>query len=273
MKSRRIELSTSQVAASVLATITGTVMTSFLGVAGTLIGAAVISVVSTAGAAVYRYYLGRTGERLRSIGPVVVSHTRVAGQGLREVGRLRVLGSAGGEDHPGHSSDGDPSDHDPLTTQFPAVDPSSGGRAHRPDAEGEASRGVRWKSRWLMLAGVSAGIFVVVIGGITLVEAMAGKPVSNLVWHKNGSGTTVGDAVEGGTSQRGPSPSPSPSPSTTPSTPVRSSVTPHGQTVSPTSSASLPGTPASTPSSPAPTPSPSLSPPPPSAGTPTRPSG
>src|SRR5918992_1170126 len=59
----RPDLSPTQLVAGGLATATATVATSYLGVAGTLIGAAFMSVVTTAGAAVYQHYLDRGKRR------------------------------------------------------------------------------------------------------------------------------------------------------------------------------------------------------------------
>jgi hypothetical protein len=78
MATRRINLSSNQVAASVLATLTGAIAASYLGVGGTLVGAAVGSIASTVGTEVYRDYLGRTQQRLR--GAVVARRDRTAGQ-------------------------------------------------------------------------------------------------------------------------------------------------------------------------------------------------
>ena len=65
MNGRRIDLSATQVIASMLAAVTGAVAASYLGVAGTVVGAAVMSVASTAVASVYKHYLARSRERLR----------------------------------------------------------------------------------------------------------------------------------------------------------------------------------------------------------------
>ena len=65
MNGRRIDLSATQVIASMLAAITGAVAASTLGIAGTVIGAAVMSIASTAVAAIYKHYIGRSQERLR----------------------------------------------------------------------------------------------------------------------------------------------------------------------------------------------------------------
>jgi hypothetical protein len=74
MSGRRIELSGTQVVASMLAAVTGAIAASYAGIAGTVIGVAVMSVVSTAGSAVYRHYLARSQERLRSAVVVIAPH-------------------------------------------------------------------------------------------------------------------------------------------------------------------------------------------------------
>ncbi|HEX6238604.1 MAG TPA: hypothetical protein VFZ68_15490, partial [Acidimicrobiales bacterium] len=56
----RLELSGTQVLASGLASLTAAVVASVFGVAGTVIGAAMVGVVWTLGSAVYRYWIGRT---------------------------------------------------------------------------------------------------------------------------------------------------------------------------------------------------------------------
>src|SRR4051812_50137347 len=61
-------LSPVQVAASALAAVSSAVLLSFFGVAGTLIGAALASVISTVGATGYSASLRKTSERLRGGG-------------------------------------------------------------------------------------------------------------------------------------------------------------------------------------------------------------
>jgi hypothetical protein len=68
---RGLKLSGTQVIASVLATLSAAVAASYLGVAGTLVGAAVGSVVSTMGTEIYKHYLQRSRERLRTAGQVL----------------------------------------------------------------------------------------------------------------------------------------------------------------------------------------------------------
>jgi hypothetical protein len=72
----RLELSTVQLSASVLAAVTGAVLTSYLGVGGTIIGTAVTSLATTSGFAIYQHYLRRTKERINHVAPVIVEHAR-----------------------------------------------------------------------------------------------------------------------------------------------------------------------------------------------------
>ncbi|MFF5206968.1 hypothetical protein [Streptosporangium sp. NPDC000396] len=61
---RRFDLNLPQIVGGALATMTAAVAASYLGVAGTVIGAAVMSVGSTVGGAVYTHYLRRTGDQI-----------------------------------------------------------------------------------------------------------------------------------------------------------------------------------------------------------------
>jgi hypothetical protein len=63
----RIHLSAAQVAASSAAAVTAAVICSFFGVAGTVIGTAVASVMATVGSALYSYSLRRTKAKLRRL--------------------------------------------------------------------------------------------------------------------------------------------------------------------------------------------------------------
>lgn len=62
---RKFELTGPQIVGSALAAVTVAVAASYLGVAGTVIGAALMSVGSTVGTAVYTHYLKRTGAKVK----------------------------------------------------------------------------------------------------------------------------------------------------------------------------------------------------------------
>jgi hypothetical protein len=74
----RVSVSTVQVGASAAAAVTSALAASFFGVAGTLIGAAVGSIVSTIAGSLYTHYLGRAGERIKVTKDVVIQ--RIPGE-------------------------------------------------------------------------------------------------------------------------------------------------------------------------------------------------
>lgn len=82
-------LSTAQVTGSALAAGTSALAASFLGVAGTIIGALVGSLVATVASAVYSHSLRRAGQRLRVLRPVPV-HGRASAQPQVVEGPLRA---------------------------------------------------------------------------------------------------------------------------------------------------------------------------------------
>jgi hypothetical protein len=260
MSDRRFDMSGVQIAASVLAAISGAVLASYLGVAGTIIGTAVMSVAGTAGTAVYKHYLGRTAGRLKETAKVAAAHR--AAEWMTAGTRTAVMqGQAAGDND----------DAEPAGVTEGPVPPGDGGteppgEAGRDEADATppASWLARWRAAvlgwpmWLRLAAASAVVFVCVIGAVSVVEVAAGKPLQTVVWNHKASGTTVGNLVgsrsaktksparrhakPSGTASSSPapassrtgsssptprpsssSPSPSPSPSTSTSSPPASS--------------------------------------------------
>jgi hypothetical protein len=65
----RLQISATQLVASALAAVTTTIAASYLGVSGTVVGAAVASVLTVTGNAVYVHSLNRTRERVRTAVP------------------------------------------------------------------------------------------------------------------------------------------------------------------------------------------------------------
>jgi hypothetical protein len=79
----RLQLTVTQVVASVLAAVTATVAASFLGVSGTVIGAAVASLLTVVGNAVYAHSLHRTKARVSTVtGPVLWRRIALTATGL-----------------------------------------------------------------------------------------------------------------------------------------------------------------------------------------------
>jgi hypothetical protein len=295
-----------------LATLTGAIAASSLGIAGTIIGAAVMSLASTVGAAICKHYLARGHEGLRAAASGHGIAAAVLGHQPRdpdETARLRPDGPAGRESQDG--ADARPAERRPTAGQrgaaadsadsadasvrtvlagraglagparpgqaglgytageHPVADPDASGSATarlpptagqedtaylgdaagvggaaRPRVPGsradagpgnadgasgpgtadgpDGAAGGRDKPtsgrhgtrpgtrRWLVLAGAIVGVFVVAMGAVTVVEVIAGKPLETLIWHRAGSGTTIGSVV-GHSAQHRPAPSQSPS--------------------------------------------------------------
>jgi hypothetical protein len=145
------ELSGTQLIASAAATMTATVAASYFGVAGTLIGAGAVSVLSTAGATLYQHFLDRgkaqIAGKMPARTPAGRPMTGVRAGGQRD-GRVPAGAAAGGT----------------IRRSWPA---------------------------WYVLTGAAAGVFLVVMGVITAFELLTGRPLSNTVHGEAGRGTSV----------------------------------------------------------------------------------
>lgn len=163
------ELSWTQLAAAGLATATTAICSSYLGVSGTIIGAALMSVLSTAGAALYKHYLDRGKNQLVERMPTL--GTRLLGEETRKADdpaaafpahdaqAVTVVGDAGpGADETVAMK---PVGSEVTRLDLPVIKPNEG----RP-----------WRV-WLMIAASAAGVFAAVIGGIAAVEALTGSRV------------------------------------------------------------------------------------------------
>jgi hypothetical protein len=302
MSGRRLDVTATQAVSSLLAALTGAIAASGLGIAGTIVGAAFMSLAGTVGAAVYQHYLARSNQRLRAAASNLApkaSGNAVAAAVLRHhlpvdpdaTARLRPDGTAGsrpGVEEP-DGADGRTassragaagSQNTTRTAPRPASGPRGAGAGREgaartapacgtrpgagtargpgsPDAEetqvrpafggrsaaarlgpggraagaGEADAAARGNSaaatvaadiaaavvgghlngppgagaggpgvarsrrRWLVLAGAVLGAFIVAMGAVTAVEAIAGRPLETLIWSRPGSGTTIGSVV------------------------------------------------------------------------------
>jgi hypothetical protein len=175
----RLGLSATQLVASGLAAMSATVAASYFGVAGTVIGAALGSVVTVVGNAVYGHWLGRTRSRVRRTLDVAVGH-RFATDPVRVTGqRERAVG-----------------------TDFDSAGPAPA----RPPRSGRLGRWLRPKRMALAVAG----LFVTVLAVTTGFELVSGQPLSATVTGKHGTGVSIG----GGTSKKASQPPAPAAPST-----------------------------------------------------------
>ncbi len=178
----KLQLSATQIIASVLAAMTATVVASFFGVNGTIIGAAVASAVTVTGNAVYSHSLRRTGQEMRKALPPVVARRALPS----DVRRVPLPGT--------------PAAHDAVAAA--------------------PGRETWWGARiaWRRLALAGTGLFLAVAAVVTGIELAAGRPLGDLLRNESGSGTTFlgGTSSQAPTHRQTPSNQPSPAQSSTP---------------------------------------------------------
>src|SRR3954451_8339151 len=167
-KPRATGLSPVQVAASALAAVSSAVLLSFFGVAGTLIGAALASVISTVGATVYSASLRKTSERLRG---VVTGRQQAAAKGT--------------------VATSDPAATREMVAATRVLTTPARGLPAGLDPRRAPAR--RFSPGWGRVAVYAAAVFVVAMGIVTGIELIGQKPVSALVSDSHTSGgTTIG---------------------------------------------------------------------------------
>ncbi len=234
-KTERLQLSGTQVIASALAAVSATIAASYLGVAGTVIGAAIASVVTVVGNAVYGHSLRRTSARVKAAVPAAAYRWE-------------------------HHRGADPSDPTISTAAVPDHAPDTQATTATPPVHGSGGR-PWWLSRASLKKAAFAcvALFATISIMITGIELATGKPLSDLLRGKSGSGTSFFPNSGGGrhstpttatpstSAQYSPSTatSTSSSPSTVPTTPTATTTVTETTTASPSDSA--------TPTSPAPT--------------------
>jgi hypothetical protein len=191
---RTLGLSAAQVAGSALAAVSGAFLASFAGTTGTVIGAAIASVVATVGAAIYTWSLRRTTVAVRKTAAQVRQTALLSGPLPRTVaqGPLRSIKErAAGKSSARGPDDQDDSD-DPKDPDDPDVD--SGSEDQDPDEDSDEDS---WRRSipWGKVLVASLAITVVALAGITLVEAVTGKPISSITGGSDSQGTTVGNVT------------------------------------------------------------------------------
>jgi len=199
---RTLGLSTAQVVGSVLAAITGAVLASTMGVTGTVIGAAVASLVATIGSAIYTWSLRRTTVAVKKTAAQVRQAAlesgplpRTVAQGPLRTTKERAAASTAEQGPVGPDQDQGP---DPDGQQPEEADPD----------EDSWRRSIPWGK---VLLG-SLTVTVLALAGITVVEAIAGKPISSVTGGSDSQGTTVGNVTGSDRSQKDTGPSDEPNP-------------------------------------------------------------
>ncbi len=161
----RLELSVTQLVATALAAITATIAASYLGVSGTVIGAALASVVSAVGNAVYGHSLRSTRDRVR----VVVPPRRPSDPDRDFLPQGRCVAPPVA-----------PRQENVIDGARPPVVPTARPRPARSEP-----------NRWRGVAIGAISVFVAVLAVVTGVEVVAGRPLADIVRGDAGTGTSV----------------------------------------------------------------------------------
>src|SRR5918997_2730145 len=151
-KPKGLQLSATQVAAGALASVSSAVVASFFGLAGTLIGAALASVISTVSAALFSNSLQKTNDKLR-----------------------RAWGQLTGRQAPVEPATATPTE---VASAAPATPATQVLPAHLDPRRAPARRS---RPRWTRVAVYAAAVFVMAMGVIPGIELIGQKPVAALV--------------------------------------------------------------------------------------------
>ncbi|MFI5953466.1 hypothetical protein [Cryptosporangium sp. NPDC051539] len=224
-------ISAPQVLAGAMAASTSAVAASYLGVAGTVVGAGLGSVIATVTTAVYQKSIQRSNKVLAKVVTTTVGGKTESLDGMLHAGRdsasvapdplLPDVAQVGRGLPDVHLAEAHPSNDEThllgtvgsgpdATAVMPAVTPAYGTASvpaagstppgapppERPDGRVYGG-GVPWYSglSWKRIAAASAAVFVLVMGVITTIEVIEGRTVAEAVRGKPGDGTTVGRIV------------------------------------------------------------------------------
>ncbi|WP_265522709.1 hypothetical protein [Oerskovia flava] len=223
------KISVTQVSASALAAVSTTFALSYLGVAGTIIGAAVASVLTILANHLYTRSILRTRRQMQGalrtvvVRPVARSARTAAARDSAAVTTavLTTVSSGTGTGTDTGTDTATESATRPLpglavTGEIPVVDPASGADEadpaedeadatvdaprSEPDDEGGDDEGAADdpRSRWFRfplsrraLVATTVGLFLAILTAVTVVEVVMGRSISDLVRGEEGSGTSV----------------------------------------------------------------------------------
>ncbi|MFD6178970.1 MULTISPECIES: hypothetical protein [unclassified Isoptericola] len=190
----KARLSLTQVVASALAAVSATVLMSFFGVAGTIIGAGLASIVTVIGNFLWTRSIEKTHEQLKPVVTQLASKSRRTTETSR--GTVVTVADAGGgttveTDVAAESAVPSPPDDGDVPPDDGATGPQ--GSAEEPAEEPRNAwlRFVEKHGTKKVLAVSAAALFVVVMGVVLVIELAIGKPLSDAVRGQEGSGTSI----------------------------------------------------------------------------------
>lgn len=237
---QKLEIDWLKTVGGVFAAVSSAFLLSTLGAAGTIIGAALGSLIVTVGGALYSQGLARSQQRLAHVQSAAKRKLGVAQAEVRRAARRRD-GSEALDAHLAHAEERLDDVKDDL------------------DAVTDEPTGVGWRERlvvlpWKRIALITAGLFVAAVLAITAFELVAGRSVSSITGGTEGGGGTTISRLGGGSGEDTPKqddevpPDDQSSPSDAPSDGSAPTTVPTGEPTTAPESA----TPAPTPSETAP---------------------
>ena len=189
--SQKLEIDWLKTAGGAFAAVSSAFLLSTLGAAGTIIGAALGSVIVTVGGALYSQGLARSHQRLAQVQTAAMRKVGVAQAEVRRAARHHGDGDAVGA-HLAHAEERLDDVRDDLGTM-----------ADEPTVPG-------WRVRlvmlpWKRISLIAAGLFAAAVLAITAFELAAGQSVSSITGGtEEGGGPTIGrigGGSDGDTSQ------------------------------------------------------------------------
>jgi uncharacterized membrane protein YgcG len=196
------KLSLTQMIASALAAVSTTVLLSYFGIAGTIIGAGAASVITVVANYAYTRSIQKTHEQLKP----VVSHLAPRPRG----GTAKLPAVPRGDDTQPLPRPRSAAPDDAAVVSRGSVAAEDGGRgpvtatvgtpvpadddAPAPDDDARPGPWFRLIDRYgtgKVLAVSAAALFVVVMGVVLVAELVIGKPISDAVRGQEGSGTSI----------------------------------------------------------------------------------
>jgi len=216
----RLDIDWVRTIAGALAAVSSAVLLSTLGAAGTIIGAAIGSIVATVGGALYAQGLAKSRRTLARAQSVAKDKVGIAQAEVQRAGRADDTGVQ--ESHLEHADERLAEAHEEL------------------DAIADEAAPLTWKQRfaalpWKRIALAAGGLFLIAILVITAFELVAGRSVSSITGGSSSDeGTTIGHVRNDGSGSSDdqgeptdePGDSPAPSDPVVPSDGPSESVTP-----------------------------------------------
>ena len=243
--STNLEIDWLKTAGGAFAAVSSAFLLSTLGAAGTIIGAALGSVIVTVGGALYSQGLVRSQQRLAQVQNAAMRKVGVAQAEVRRAARHTGDTEAVGA-HLAH-----------VEERLHDVKDDLGTMPNEPTGPG-------WRKRlvvlpWKRITLIAAGLFAAAVLAITAFELVAGQTISSITGNTDGGGGPTISRIGGGSDRDTPRddnkvpPDNQPSPSDTPSNEPSDQPEPTNvPTIEPTPATELP-TPATTPTTPTPT--------------------